>query len=361
MRFFLAAVSAAIAAALLAGCTGNSTGSNPTLPNPVAGAQGYGAGLDGFQGFPVSLVPKNLRAHHHALFGKVAPLAARRGIYVSAFDATNLWGFPKNNPGNGPATCTVSPTTSNNNIGVDNAGYLMVPNARDGISVYSNASMCGTLLGTITDSYGPASDASAVDAVNGKIAVANAFDGGGNEAGSISICSLSSGTCTANLTNPNIYEMAGVAMNSHGDCWGDAVNASFAAVLVWFQGCTGSGVLTTGFTNSAYGGVDIDNKGNLVTTSLFGPDSSLPSQVVVYSGCNPACTMRSSTTLSGQNIFGHVGRANNRFVTADLETGGIEVYSYKPSGLSLLYSFTGGLDCVTDQCEGAAYSPSSRK
>lgn len=358
MRIFLAAVSAATAATLLAGCTGNSDTSSPS---PVADAQGHGVRAAGFLGVPVSLVPEKFRAHHHALFGKVAPPAARRGIYVSAFGVSNMWGFPKNNRGNEPPTCTVSPTSFVNNVGVDNAGHLMVPSAHNGVSVYSNASMCGPLLGTITDSYGQASDASAIDAVNGNIAVGNAFDGGGNEPGSISICTLSSGTCSANLTNPNLYELGGVALSSNGDCWADAVNPSFEPVLVWFQGCTGSGVLTTGFTNSAYGGVDIDNKGNLVTTSVFGPNSSLPSQVVVYSGCNPACTMLSSTMLSGQNVFGHVGRQNARFVTADLETGGIEVYSYKPSGLSLLYSFTGGLSCATDLCEGAAYSPSSQK
>jgi len=361
MRLFSAAVSTAIAAALLAGCAGNSTGSNSSLPGPVAGAQGHGVGATGFRGVPVSTVPqKFLRVHHHGLFGKAAPPAAARGIYVSAFGAGNMWGFPKNNSGNGPATCTVSPTTSVNSFGVDNSGNLMVPNGFDGVSVYSNSSMCGPLLGTITDPYGQASDASAVDAVNGNIAVGNIFDNSGAP-GSVSVCSLSSGTCSANLTNPNISEMGGVAMSSNGDCWADAINASDVAVLVWFQGCSGSGVVATGFTNGFYGGVDIDNKGNLVTTSLFGPGFSLPSQVVVYSGCNPACTMLSSTTLSGENIFGHVGRQNARFVTPDLETGGIEVYSYKSTGLSLLYSFTGGIPCVTDECEGAAYSPSSQK
>jgi len=339
MRLFSAAVSTAIAAALLAGCAGNSTGSNSSLPGPVAGAQGHGVGATGFRGVPVSTVPqKFLRVHHHALFGKAAPPAAARGIYVSAFGAT----------------------TSVNSFGVDNSGNLMVPNAFDGVSVYSNSSMCGPLLGTITDPYGQASDASAVDAVNGNIAVGNIFDNSGGP-GSVSVCSLSSGTCSANLTNPNISEMGGVAMSSNGDCWADAINASDVAVLVWFQGCSGPGVLTTGFTNGFYGGVDIDNKGNLVTTSLFGPSFSLPSQVVVYSGCNPACTMLSSTTLSGENIFGHVGRQNARFVTPDLETGGIEVYSYKSTGLSLLYSFTGGIPCVSDECESAAYSPSSQK
>jgi len=361
MRLFSAALSTAVAAGLLAGCAGNSTGSNSSLPNPVAGAQVHGVGAAGFRGVPVSAVPqKFLHIQHRGMFGKAATPAAIRGIYVSAFGATNMWGFAKNDSGNGPSTCTVSPTTSVNSFGVDDSGTLMVPDAFSGVAVYSNSQMCGSLLGTITDPYGQASDASAADAVNGNIAVGNIFDNSGLP-GSLSVCSLSSLTCSANLTNSNIFEMGGVAMNSKGDCWADGVNSASTAVLVYFQGCSGSGVVATGFSNGYYGSVDIDNKGNLVTVSLFGPGFSLPSTVNVYSGCNPACTLVSSSNLAGESIFGHVGRQDEHFVTTDLETATIEVYKYKPTGLSLLYSVSGGIPCASDECEAAAYSPSSKK
>jgi len=120
-------------------------------------------------------------------------------------------------------------------------------------------------------------------------------------------------------------------------------------------------VVATGFVNPFYGGVDVDGKGNLVTVSLFGPSFSLPSTVYVYSGCNPACTLISSSPLTGESIFGHLGKASLRFVTPDLESADVEVYKYRPSGLTLNYSFTGGLPCATDECEAAAYSPSSAK
>ncbi|MGA2760434.1 MAG: hypothetical protein ABSF08_08975, partial [Candidatus Cybelea sp.] len=173
------------------------------------------------------------------------------------------------------------------------------------------------------------------------IAVANLFDTSGP--GSVSICTVASGTCSTNLTNPNMSLVAGVAINTAGDCWANALNAYSVAVLVYFAGCTGSGQLATGFTNGSYGGVDIDRYGNLVTTSLYGPSGSIPSTVNVYSGCNPACTLRSSTALAGESIYGHVGKVTQRYVTTDL-----------------LYADV-GLPCATDHCEAAAYDPSSTK
>ena len=50
MRFFSPALSTALAAALLAGCGGNSTGSNSGLPNPTGEAQNHGLGAAGFRG-----------------------------------------------------------------------------------------------------------------------------------------------------------------------------------------------------------------------------------------------------------------------------------------------------------------------
>jgi len=132
-------------------------------------------------------------------------------------------------------------------------------------------------------------------------------------------------------------------------------------VLVYFAGCTGSGQLATGFTNGFEGGVDIDNGGNLVTTSLLSPGFTLPSTVNVYSGCKPACTLLSSTPLAGESAYGHVRKQNARYVTTDILSADVEVYMYNKTGLSLYYSFTGGLPCVIYQCVAAAYDPSSPK
>jgi hypothetical protein len=360
MRFFSSALSTAVAAALLAGCAGNSTGSNSSLPNLVAGAQVHGIGAAGFRGFPVSALLPRRPAHHRGLFGKPAPPEAIRGIYVGEFFAATLWGFPKNNSGDGPPTCSVT-TSEVNSFGVDKTGTLMVPDGSSGIAVYSNSEMCGSLLGTITDPFGQASDASSPDAVNGNIAVGNITDNGSTP-GSVSVCSLSSLTCSANLTNSQISEVVAVAMAPNGDCWADALSISGTPILVYYQGCAGPGVVATGFTNAFFGGLDIDNHGNLVTISTLGPSLLPPSQVNVYSGCNPACTLISTSNLAGESLYGHVGRQSLRFVTTDLINASIEVYSYSAkTGVALLYSFTGGLPCASDNCEAAAYSPSSKK
>jgi hypothetical protein len=57
MRLFSAALSTAVAAALLTGCAGNSTGSNSSLPNPVGGDQIHGVGAAGFRGIPAPIPP----------------------------------------------------------------------------------------------------------------------------------------------------------------------------------------------------------------------------------------------------------------------------------------------------------------
>ena len=362
MRLLPVTLCTIVAAGLVAGCSGNL--SSPSSSVPSAGAQVRGVGIAGLHGVPVMAVPKQyLPKRIMPIRGKIANAAEARGIYVGSFAGSTVWGFPKNNSGNLPPTCTVSEVgTGLNGIGVNNFGYLMVPDAFNGIQVYSGSTMCGALLGTITDPFGQAADTSSVSAATGNIAVANIFDSGSPGNGSVSVCTLASGTCSVNLTNPSIFEVGGVVMARNGDCWADALNPSAIAVLVYFAGCSGGGVVATGFSNGFFGGVDLDNHGNLVTISLLGPSFSLPSLVNVYSGCNPNCTLLSSSPLSGESIYGHVAKQGKRFVTTDLLTSAVEVYTYSPTaGLSLLYSFTGGLPCATDECESAAFSPSSQK
>jgi hypothetical protein len=363
MRLLSAALCTTVAVSLLAGCSGNTSSPSSSVPAVGANARAHAAGL---HGFAVNAIPQRfMPTKFLPMRGRRATAAELRGIYVSTFAGTDLYGFPKNNSGNGPSTCTVSPTGSVNNFGVDNAGNLMIPNTfftssieTHEIDVYGPG-MCGPFLGEIIDPYGQPSDASAVSATTGKIAVGNIVDTSGP--GSVSVCTLTSGTCSTNLTNPAIEEIGGVGMAANGDCWADGISSDDVTSLVYFAGCSGAGVVATGFTNGFYGGVDLDNKGNLVTTSLFAPSFELPSTVNVYSGCNPACTLISSSPLTGESIFGHVGRRNLRYVTTNIESSDVEVYTYRPSGLTFLYSFTGGLPCATDECEAAAYSPSSQK
>ncbi len=354
MRLLSTTVSTSVAIALLAGCSGNVSSPSSTMPSAV--------GFAGLRGSALSAIPQQYMPLRIKPMGGKRPLYyfPKKGIYVSALLDSHLYGFPKNNSGNEPPSCSV-PAEDVNDFGVDDSGNLIVPEGSNGITVWKGPEMCGKITApplTITDPFGQAAGASAVNALTGNIAVAN-LTGTSGAPGSISICTVASGTCSTNLTNPNMDLVAGVAINSAGDCWANASDTSGVAVLVYFAGCTGSGQLATGFTNDTYGGIDIDKYGNLVTTSLYGPSGSIPSIVNVYSGCNPACTLISSTALIGESLYGHVGKHSQRYVTTDLLYADVEVYEYSPKGLSPYYSFTGGLPCATEHCEAAAYNPST--
>jgi hypothetical protein len=309
MRFLSAALRTAVAGALLAGCSG--TGTSPSSSVMPGGAPKVSQA--GHHGAVVNLIPKRLlpTKWDGRLHGRKAPAAATRGIYMSEFYGSSVLGYAKNNSANGPSICSESPASFLQTIATDTGGNLIQPDGgTQTVFVYTGPSMCGPLAGTISDPYGYPVDAASINAMTGSIAVANQDDVG-SKPGSISVCSLGTG-CTANLTNPAMGRVAGVAMAPNGDCWADAENASYVATLTYFAGCTGPGVQATGFTNPYYGGLDIDNHGNLVTISLLGPGHSATSQMYVYSGCNPACTLVGGPfaltpggSKTGGALFGH--------------------------------------------------------
>jgi hypothetical protein len=303
--------------------------------------------------------------------GKRAPASATKGIYVSEFYATsnNIFGYPKNNSSNGPSICNESTAEGTNGIATDKSGNLIVPTANSTfnagtITVFQGPGMCGAQVGsTITDNSTGAepTDVASNDAINGTIVV-------GHSNGQVSTCTLASETCTELSTPPTLGTFIQVAMDKNGNCYADTLSSSATGTLIVYSGtpsapCTGAGAVASGFTNYYYGGLDVDNRGNLVTisetTSAFGAG-----YVMVYSGCSTlTCSaVGGPFATQGQSIFGHLGRQNERFVTTDYSDLMVEVYAYTPggTGLTYMYSFNNGLSCATDACEGAAYSPSSK-
>jgi hypothetical protein len=299
-----------------------------------------------------SLVPPSGSAA--ALHGRAAPAAVRSGIYVAEYSSSYVYGYPTDNSKNGPPVCNVyNPNQSINDIAVDGSGNLILPLQQPNeILVYTGRKLCGPWLATIADPYGAPTGAAANDAVNGTIAVANIFDLSGS--GSISLCSVSAG-CTQNLTNPNLYEVGGVAMDAQGDCWGSGLNQSYTGVIVYFAGCTGPGVLATGTAQAyGYGGVDIDKHGNLVVVSI-------PTSVYVYRGCKPKCKkLGGPFALQGSTIFGHLNKKSTAFAAGDEQYGQVDVYAYKPTSLTYQYSFNNGLS-YSATVSGVAYSPRSKE
>ena len=147
--------------------------------------------------------------------------------------------------------------------------------------------------------------------------------------GSISLCSLKSG-CTANLTNPNMHEVAGVAMSKDGDCWASAIDANSHANLTYFKGCSGSGATAKGFINPSYGGLDFDAAGNLVS---FSGNSA---QLYVYRGCNPRCKLVGGPfSMGGTSVYGHLNKSRDMLAVADYQHGQIDLYTYTPTAVQL--------------------------
>jgi hypothetical protein len=353
MRLLSAAACTTIAAALLAACSGG----NPS--SPVSSVPNIGVGQRSstvHHGMPISIIPRSMLPKGRVkLHGRRAPASALKGIYVGDFDASSVLGYPKNNISNGPPICTVSVVTNVNNIATDTVGNLIVPDSFSGVNVYTGPQMCGPLMATITDSYGQASDAASANAATGPIVVGNILG-----PGFVVTCTVSSLTCTQLApSSAGIGEVAGVAMDKNGNCWADSYNAAFTAVvLTYWAGCTGTGVVATGFQNTGYGGVDVDNYGDIVTFNWHG---SAGTDLWVYSGCNPACTSVSDNSLTNDvAIFGHLGRQSQRLVVAAYASAQVDIYAYSPTTLIYYYSFNNGLN-GSGEIEGVAYSPSSKK
>jgi hypothetical protein len=150
-----------------------------------------------------------------------------------------------------------------------------------------------------------------------------------------------------------MYMVAGVAMDTSGNCWADANTETGRPSLIYFASCSGAGQVATGFENGDLGGLDIDSAGNLVSIS------AVDGNVYVYSGCKPACTpVGGPFPLKNVAIFGHLNKQSNELAVAAYVEGGIDVYTYTPAGITYAYSVTDGLEPSLD-VEGTAYSPRS--
>jgi hypothetical protein len=321
---------------------------------------------------PLTTIPHNILMktwNTKKYTGPPPPAGATRGAYVQEFFVTSpdIFGYPKNNPSNGPPTCTLGEASNVNDFGTDKAGNIIVPDAFSGVDVWAPppvSGVCGTKLGTISDGAGQASSAAALDAVNGTIVVGQI--GGGSTTGVVT-CTLASLSCTS-LTAPNMSSLAGVAMDNSGNCYADAFDGNGAVGLWVFTGCSGTGTELTssnGFSQPYYGGLSVDNHGNLVVTSLFNSSFSTPSLVTVYSGCaTGTCTLVGGPfSLQGESVFAHLGKQNEQLYTTDISNSMVEVYAYTGhgTGLAFKYAWNNGLTCATNLCESAVPGPTSPK
>ena len=286
----------------------------------------------------------------------IDPDGATNGMYVSEFFGSEILGYAHDNRRGRAPSCTIPGVSYVNDLAVDAKGNLVVPDGGSRtIKVFQGPEMCGPELGAVADPYGQPSDASSADAATGTMVVANQFDGppSQNNPGSISLCSLKHG-CTANLTNPKIFEVGGVAQATNGDCWASGEPHSGAAKLIYFKGCAGSGRAATGFENQYYGGLDIDDRGDLVSIS-YGD-----AQLYVYKGCNPACKLVAGPfRMRRPSFFGHLNERSTKFAAVDNEYVQVDVYAYSPTSLRYVYSFSGVSE--SNDLGGVAFNPRSKE
>jgi hypothetical protein len=347
IRFAATAFSVAVAVGLLTACSSN----KPFLPSSSPAAINEMPQWSNL----ATLVPPQLRPLPGTIplplrFDVDSNTSSATGIYASEVYGIDIWGYPINNSHNGKAICTVTPVSGLNGIAVDGNGDLIDPDGgTSAIIVFKGPQMCGPELGSVKDPFGQPSDAASANAATGTIVVANIFDNN-RKPGSVSRCTLAGG-CKANLKNPNMYEVAGVALATNGDCWASANNSSGKATLTYFKGCSGPGKKTTGYRNAYYGGLDIDGSGNLVSLSY------MDKKLYVYKGCNPACArVGGPFVLKGQATFGHLNASSTQFATGDFQYGQIDVYKYAPTKVKFAYSFNNGLN-ASALVEGIAYDP----
>ena len=349
MRLFTSAVCTTISIGLLAGCAGN-MGSNNTSPLGAA-PQVRSAPISVFDD---AAPPRVVSVLHSLVVPDRHKNLPKSGTYVSEFYSADLLAYRANNTGNKKPVCSVKNVASVNGVGIDGKGNLMEPDGGTAtLFIHQGPTLCGKVIGSISDPDGQPADATSPDAANGTIAVSNLANGSGP--GDVAICTLAGG-CTTELTNKHIYHAGGVAMSNSGDCWVNAkTSASGGAALIYFKGCAGGGRVASGFKGTYYGGIDIDDSGNLVVID------DMAENVYIYKGCNPTCKVVGGPfALKGESFFGKLNKSNTEYTAVDRTDAVVDVYSYSTSAITFMYSYDTGL-ATSELPDGVAVTPRSQQ
>jgi hypothetical protein len=273
------------------------------------------------------------------------PDARKEGLYVNEADATRLLGYTESNRNDGPPICTAPyGIDSAQDVAVDDAGNVIVPQATGQILIGQGPKMCGAQAALLQNPFGAGVDASSADALNGSIAVST-VSSLPTEAGGVAICSVAAG-CTRELSNAAAFTPLGVAIDRDGNCWLDAVDVLGRPTLTRFRACAGGGIVAKNFVNQTFGGIEIDKSGHLLTFDVVGASGS--GALDVYRGCDPRCKLISSNALMNPAYFGHLNASGDRLAVGAFLAGQVDIYSYSPKQLKYLYSFNTGLSLFDD-------------
>lgn len=385
MRYLSSAWCAAAIIAV-AGCSMNSGSSaGSSLPNTSSQQAMHDGSTDGSKWMPINSagwstqgpLPKRDRLSE-------PPAWTQRGGYYATMFRTRgdgVWGYsPKPNKDNdGPICQPPNPSYNVNGVASDEKGNLIVPGSSErgsnstktwNIAVYQGLAqgttydICGPSLGSIPDYTGQPVDA----AVYGNAQIANIYVSQidfASKKGEIVVCSLGTLTCGAPVTSSYITSYgAGVAVDAHGNCWLSTAKTTSSTSgptgfrLIYWAGCTGNGVVASGASQTSYGGLFIDNAGNLASFDMRA------AKLYVRSGCAPVCSAVAKYSLQGQSIYGGLNGSGHKLAAGDVANGSVDVYNYpQPTNgvpFGLRYSFSAGLKRLRI-VETGIFSPSNAR
>ncbi|MGA7355799.1 MAG: hypothetical protein WBW76_10255, partial [Candidatus Cybelea sp.] len=136
----------------------------------------------------------------------------------------------------------------------------------------------------------------------------------------------------------------------------------YPPTMTYWKGCSGSGEAVTGYQNKAYGSISIDSHGYLVSLDLgsYYQDS----QLWVYKGCNPNCTLVGGPfPLHGREVYGGLNQKSDSYGVTEYRGASYpytltDIYKYSPTRVTYKYSFRNFLG--GDSPEGFAFNPSPK-
>jgi hypothetical protein len=306
------------AASLLAALTGCSGGASAVNVPPGSGLAGSAVRLAG---------PDLLDT-----------LVVTSGVYIALANQTNLYALP--DPKNIAPKCTF-PTANAKGIAVDAAGTLWVPSsAALNVTTYKKGT-CKQAALTLNE---PNGSPNAVAFSNtGTVYVADIVGTGGSN-GVISVYPKGASSPSSTLSNPEMIEIRGVAVDKAGDVFASGVKEQ-GSIVVEFKNGKMPGKLLRLQTGIA-DGMEVDKNQNLLVVD---PGARLVEAFPPpYSG--PAAF---TIPTKGSSEFGHLDAANKNIYVSNFSSGTVDVFKY-PSGL-YKYSISNGV--VQDGVWGVAVMP----
>ncbi len=303
------AMSTAVTAMLLAGCSGDSQFGSPISPTSQ---QQSGSGLA-------------------SIFG---PNRDKSMTYLSTIGGTTVYGYRSANKANHPPVCTLGPFVSvNGGIGVDQSGNLWVPDeGANPKTVTEYGPNCGPAKTVLTVSGDTLPDNVAFD-TNGHVYVA---DADANSGGPGNILQYTGTKVTKTLSDPDIGTPQGLAVDQRNNVWVSYRDpGSTGTYVAKFAAGNMPAKLFHNIALGFPGSLQFDKSNNMLALA--------PGVPAMYIYAPPYKQKKPTTQFPLQNAptMCTLGRAQTKLYCSNAFFSKVDIYKY-PSG-TYLYSYTNGL------------------